>query len=692
MRSAAGLLLTVLALAFSSINAQDNTPANNQDTVIYIWEDSLRAYETKPRFGIYGRYAQNLHLSDFNKLPGVPSCCPQFTFGTDPGFEAGILAQFHINYDFMIGARTGFGIYNGYFAETEPEEFIIDGIPYNGAFEHRLEAMLSAVSLDLEGYYRLTGSLFANAGLKAAFMLQKEYDQIEEIVDPSDRGTFNETGLTTRNDTEGTINEASSIIMGANAGISYELPLNKSRSLIMAPELNYTFFFTPVVSGQTWNIHRITGGLAIKYKQPPPPPPPPPPPLPAPMPELFYPGEPPTLAVEVEAVQVDSLGRVSDDFNIRIEDFVSLNMRPLLNYVFFDENSAELPDRYELYNPGQTGQFNFKMLQEKNALETYYHVLNIIGYRLRENPGVNITLVGTNSDTGQEKDNLELSRQRAESVADYLYDVWGISRERMRVEARKLPRQATKSDDPGDEAENRRVEIISSDNNITEPVITTDTLRVLSAVKVRFLPKTVSEAGIKEWSLKATQSDKTLVSYSGKGDVPQRLEWDLENKDQNVPRRAGHVDFSLSVTDSLGQTVSTKRNWIPVEQLTIEKKRLEHKTDREFEYYSLILFDFGSTKLEKEHRSVVDFVKNRVTPEADVFIYGYTDRMGEEAINKRISRERAQAVAKRLDIPGAVVKGVGEAELLYDNSLPEGRFYCRTVTITIETPVREETE
>ncbi|MFW5662362.1 MAG: hypothetical protein ACOCZW_01445, partial [Bacteroidota bacterium] len=186
MRSAAGLLLTVLALAFSSINAQDNTPANNQDTVIYIWEDSLRAYETKPRFGIYGRYAQNLHLSDFNKLPGVPSCCPQFTFGTDPGFEAGILAQFHINYDFMIGARTGFGIYNGYFEETEPEEFIIDGIPYNGAFEHRLEAMLSAVSLDLEGYYRLTGSLFANAGLKAAFMLQKEYDQIEEIVDPSD--------------------------------------------------------------------------------------------------------------------------------------------------------------------------------------------------------------------------------------------------------------------------------------------------------------------------------------------------------------------------------------------------------------------------------------------------------------------------------------------------------------------------
>jgi hypothetical protein len=33
-------------------------------------------------------------------------------------------------------------------------------------------------------------------------------------------------------------------------------------------------------------------------------------------------------------------------------------------------------------------------------------------------------------------------------------------------------------------------------------------------------------------------------------------------------------------------------------------------------------------------------------------------------------------------------EGMGERELIYNNELPEGRFYCRTVTITVETPIK----
>jgi arginase family enzyme len=37
----------------------------------------------------------------------------------------------------------------------------------------------------------------------------------------------------------------------------------------------------------------------------------------------------------------------------------------------------------------------------------------------------------------------------------------------------------------------------------------------------------------------------------------------------------------------------------------------------------------------------------------------------------------------------SIVKGLGESVLLYDNSQPEGRFYCRTVEIVVETPIEK---
>ena len=32
-------------------------------------------------------------------------------------------------------------------------------------------------------------------------------------------------------------------------------------------------------------------------------------------------------------------------------------------------------------------------------------------------------------------------------------------------------------------------------------------------------------------------------------------------------------------------------------------------------------------------------------------------------------------------------RGIGPAPTLYDNNLPEGRFYCRTVAVEVKTPV-----
>lgn len=686
----------ILALAALFILSSVNMSAQSlYDSLTDEQIDSLMNpmnYEMNPRYGVFLDFALNLHFADFRKLPGVPSCCPRFEFALGRGVAFGGLFEYPINDKLYLQLRGGYSILNGSFAETESTTLLIDGEERMGEFEHRLDAYYHSLIVEPYAAYQIKPNLFLLGGVSAGFNLYNHYEQIEEITKPSDRGTFLDFRRT-RNHNWGELPDAASMMFGINLGASYQMPLNEKRTFFLSPEFIYNLNFTSPVEGTSWMVHQARLGASLKYKQGPPPPPPPPPPLAPPIHKgIAMPEEPPHIAADIIAVNVDTTGKEDPNFSIRIEDFTSLNMRPLLNYVFFEENSSQIPPRYKLLSKAETNDFSLAKLHNLETMETYYQVLNIIGKRLRDKENSAVEITGTNSGTGEEKNNIELSRKRAEAVRDYLRDTWGISEDRLKVAARNLPQEPTKSDNAEGEAENRRVEIISRDFEIIEPVITNDTMRVVSDYNIRFKPTAKSEAGIKKWKIKVLKDDKAFFEESGEGLPPQNVNWKITNEDKNIPRKSGFMNYSLEVEDSLGQTISTQKKRLPVERLTIDRKRLERIEDKEFEYYSLILFDYGRSNLAREHRAVVDLIKDRVNDRAKVYIYGYTDSLGTDEINKRISKDRAQSVARRLNIKNAEVKGIGEDDLLYDNDTPEGRFYCRTVQIIIETPVRKEDE
>jgi len=309
--------------------------------------------------------------------------------------------------------------------------------------------------------------------------------------------------------------------------------------------------------------------------------------------------------------------------------------------------------------------------------------------RLQDNPKANITVTGTNSNFREEKGNTELSEQRANSVANYLINVWNIEENRIKIAARNLPKDASRRDIPEGDEENRRVEITSNDNSIFEPVFTIDTTRILSSTKFKFINEVSSEFDIKRWDLDIIQNNQIIKSFQGDGLPPNEIIWEINSESENARMFAGALKYKLYVKDAFGSVHSTNENLIPIEQITIDKKRIEGASDKEFEYYSLILFDYGKYTLSSAHKKVIDFVKNRVTPKSTISIIGYTDKIGEEEINDRISTNRAKSVAKMLDIENAETYGVGKRELLFDNNFPEGRFYCRTVKISIETPIEK---
>ena len=639
-------------------------------------------------YGAFIDYSLVFPSSNFSKLPGVPSCCPVFSGGDGQGFMGGFFYDYPFKDILNINIRLGTSFNSYQFNSIETENIIVDGKSTDAKIEHKLDVSTTAIMLYPLAKYMLASNIYIHGGLGFDLIIRNHYDQLEEIIEPENRGTFL-NGSRRRNDTDGNIEEISSINAALTLGFSYELPLSYRRDYLLAPEIFYSYGLSSPVKNIDWKNHNINLGFSLVYREPPPPPPPPPPP--ADPPDAIFPAAPvpPEFKASLDVVILDSSNNESKNGAIRIEDFVSHNMRPLLNYVFFDENSSELPQRYIKLDKEQAANFDLKSLQNLGALETYRQILNIVGSRMKSLPEAEIELRGHNSGTGKESGNTALSKARAETVRDYLNKTWNIEKNRIKISAFNLPAQASKNEEPGGEAENRRVEIISRDWSIIEQVITIDTMRVVNKINLLIKPEIIAEAGIDNWEITVMKNGDTINHYSGT-DIPgDSILWAIGKDDSRIFGAGRSLKLSLYARDKLGQEIRTKAIGIPVEHLTVNRKRAERIQDREFEYYSLILFDYGMSKLSSDHRNVINFIKNRITPESDIIISGYTDKIGREEVNKKISEKRAKAVAKLLRQWDVKVSGFGESELLYDNTYPEGRFYCRTVKITVETPVKK---
>ncbi|MFN4984557.1 MAG: OmpA family protein [Ignavibacteria bacterium] len=72
----------------------------------------------------------------------------------------------------------------------------------------------------------------------------------------------------------------------------------------------------------------------------------------------------------------------------------------------------------------------------------------------------------------------------------------------------------------------------------------------------------------------------------------------------------------------------------------------------------------------------------------EIKIVGYADKTGNADYNRRLSARRAVAVASAINVPKSMSGGVGFSDLLFDNTTPEGRFFCRTVRIFVKTNMR----
>jgi outer membrane protein OmpA-like peptidoglycan-associated protein len=645
--------------------------------------------EKVAQFGVFANGGLNMHTANFQTLPGVPSCCPRYENGSGLGIDIGIYGDLFLASLFSIEMRFGYSTLNATLKADEFTTVAVNDLAANGIFEHTVKASIGMISFSPMAVYNLSSSWRGMFGPQAGYITSNTFSEQEALIQPQNNGTF-ENGSRIRNQYSGATPDASHFYFGLTIGTQYTLPFNKIGSMFLLPEAFYTYGLTPLVKGMSWRANSFQLGVAFRYdlyKEIPPPPPPTPLPIPKPKPVALKP-PPPVLRAGLSAAMIDTDGIVKPLKELVIEDYIRTQYRPLLNFVFFDKGSAELSYRYHTLSSEQTNNYNISKLNEFETLPLYYEMLNIVGKRMKQYPKARITIVGCNDDNAMEKNNRTLSRSRAEKIFSYFQNVWQIEKSRMGIEVRSLPEKPSSVSDSDGTQENRRVEIQSNNWHVLEPVFTTDTVHIPKPAVVRYIPAGIAETGIHQWEVAATENRKKLKDFSGKDTLPGRLDWELEKEQEETLASLDTVNASLSLTDKAGQAAESPSIGLPVRHYTLEDKHREGSIDTIISTYSLILFDFDKSELSEANRRIADFVKDRISDIAKVSVFGYTDRIGTDEYNRQLSELRAQSTQRYIGLERAEVKGYGRRFLLYDNSLPEGRFYSRTVTVIVSTPTK----
>ncbi|MCL5031121.1 MAG: OmpA family protein [Bacteroidetes bacterium] len=378
---------------------------------------------------------------------------------------------------------------------------------------------------------------------------------------------------------------------------------------------------------------------------------------------------------------------------IKIEEIKSKEFYPLLNYVFFNKNSSDLIDRYVTIRKEDVFSFEEKKLLP-DQLSVYRNILNIIGKRLIQNDKIKIKLIGCNDNEGEEKNNLSLSNSRAETVRNYLINIWGIPSERITIKSQNLPQKPSNIRHINGQEENRRVEIISNDPLLFDPVDIESNTKIAEPGNLQVHLNTKYSSPPDSWEIKVTQHGEGIFNLTGKGYPPPYIPWNINETIKNKNIDNSPFEIFVKLQDSKGLEYQKPIMQMPVEYLSSQQKKLEKIQDKYVEKLSLVLFDFNSSILSKQNQDILLKAKDAIFDNSKLKMIGYTDSIGTESSNTKLSQLRAANALKELvKILKPTTKelssdGYGESIPLYDNGTPEGRFYNRTCQMIIETPIK----
>jgi outer membrane protein OmpA-like peptidoglycan-associated protein len=604
------------------------------------------------RIGLLGGGSYNYVAADagnFINVAGDPGF-PLLDFSKSDGFApfGGLLMEFPPNRFFSAYLRA---IY---------DDRSVTGKPSGAEMDVRLAyiAIEPGLRINLPG-----NNLHMMIGGSALFNITDKF---------SYRPDGGEGSVTVENADLVNVNEAA---FGVWGGFGYDIRLNpdsRGPGWLVTPfvEASYLFdqFSQPIDGGsEKWNTLTARGGIAVTMEFGP---------QPAPLSEI---APPPAITFSITPPRfgVVEPREVNEQF-------------PLLNYLFFDSGSTDIPGRYPRLSMRQARVFDEDALNEgigpgslrhhdraARQMNLYYNVLNVIGSRMTNRPMSKITLVGSAPDMND-------ARQMAEEVKGYLIATFGIPEDRIATRGQIRPPHASgtrvtpKEDLPLVAVENRRVEILSDDRVLLKPVEFRTIVEapfgndlhvdINSTIQMQSWTMRITGKGFNRWYGPFYTSSQRINTTEMLSDAP-----------------GGTFRARLVVVTDKGKSM------ISEQEFTLGRSETLPERGNRFS----ILFEFDESKTVAMYE---DFLRNQVVPlipdGATVYVHGYTDAIGETEYNAQLSEQRAQGTLDiildelgRLGRPPVFFEAYGFGEEAhranFTNDTPEGRYHNRTVIIDV---------
>ncbi|HEY0057028.1 MAG TPA: OmpA family protein [Pedobacter sp.] len=507
-------------------------------------------------------------------------------------------------------------------------------------------------------------NLYFFAGPRVAFGMQKEF-MYTQLKQPDTNEDFSETNTT---------------LFSGQIGMGFDLPISSANSKTKAslsPFISYhPYFGQDARKIESWSVSTVRAGVALKFGKA----------------GKLKETETPITAIPAPEVTF----AVRAPKTIPVKRLVSETL-PLRNSVFFNEGSTAIPSRYILLTKSEASAFEEVSLQDAQSpnmtgrssrqLNVYHNILNILGDRMRANPGAVISLSGASANGPAE------GKALAEAIKQYMVSVFGINGSRISTDGRTKP--LIPSEQPGGTKEltllregDRRVDISSAS------------------------PELLMEVGggmMKPVKILATQVDPldshVIFNVGGGKDVLKSWTLDLTDE-RGVVKHYGpftREQESMTGTSILGNNKSgnykvvmlgESKSGLPIRKETnVALVRQDETTDKGFRYS--ILFDFNkSNSIASYDKFLTDVVSPLVTSGSTVIVHGHTDIIGDEDYNHKLSHSRAAETQKIIQ---TALTNAGKSNITFEtfgfgedsdrtpfeNSLPEERFYNRTVIIDI---------
>lgn len=625
------------------------------------------------RFEAYEFLAINSFTPTFTTTPGLEGCCADYTNDDQLSGGGGLSVVYSLSKLLHFDAALVLGGIGSTVTGEGNGTAIIRSDTIPARFYNIIEYSVPLLTLESGVRLNPAGGLMLRAGGSVGVPISPRFIARQKLIAPARYVDNDEADR----ESSGTLEEASSSWWGYYGAIGYEIRIGRQGEVLLTPEFAAHFSDASILTTDSWTVNTLRFGLRLSFlfhrreqkKRP----------EPIVVTEVDTVTERSTevlpkadLSADIALLCFDEKGNEEECVDIKVRRIDVGSNAALLNYLFFGEGSAELPDRYRMISTEETSGFRESKIQGE-ALDVYYELLNIVGRRLQQFDSARLGIVGCHDGSATEVGVEGLSMNRARAVRDYLVETWGIDSARLHLSARALPEHPSRSGDRDGDAENRRVELQSVDWDILMPSVREKSLLKLSIPYLDFAPEVNSSHGVTSWSIEISQNNEVFHVLSGSGEPPPRVRWTPAEGD--IPTE-DPITYQLKVNDQRGASLGTP-------PISIDVTVLDKNASISLETYNLIIFPFDASTLSASHERIIERINTIASPTSRVDVIGYTDRIGEPDYNLNLSRERAESVAARLFYPPKTVGGLGDQVLLFNNGLPEGRFYSRTVNVRV---------